>query len=99
MNPNPDPNPILNPNPNPDLNPNPNRNSNPNPGQVAEAVCALLGAGWLMGSEVPELRTLHQLFTAKYGKAYSEEVINNKEKYLSHRLLRMLTSTQVPDPT
>jgi hypothetical protein len=26
-------------------------------------------------------------------------VINSKEKYLSHRLLRMLTSTQVPDPT
>ena len=67
--------------------------------EVAEAVCALLYAGWLMGSEVPELHTLHQLFTAKYGKAYSEEVINNKEKYLSHRLLRMLTSTQVPDPT
>ena len=42
---------------------------------MAEAVCALLCAGWLMGSEVPELRTLHQLFTAKYGKAYSEEVM------------------------
>ena len=44
---------------------------------MAEAVCALLGAGWLMGSEMPELRTLHQLFTAKYGKAYSEEVIDS----------------------
>ena len=38
---------------------------------------ALIYAGWLMGSEVPELRTLHQLFTAKYGKAYSEEVIDS----------------------
>ena len=67
--------------------------------EIAEAVCALLYAGWLMGSEVPELHTLYMLFTAKYGKPYSEEVVNSKEKYLSHRLLRMLTSTQVPDPT
>ena len=67
--------------------------------EVAEAVCALLYAGWLMGSEVPELHTLYQLFTAKYGKVYSEEVISSKEKYLSHRLLRMLTSTQVPSPS
>ena len=44
---------------------------------MAEAVCALLYAGWLMGSEVPELHTLYQLFTAKYGKAYSEEVIDS----------------------
>ena len=44
---------------------------------MAEAVCALLYAGWLMASEVPELHTLHQLFTAKYGKAYSEEVIDS----------------------
>ena len=50
-------------------------------------------------NQVPELHTLYQLFTAKYGKVYSEEVINSKEKYLSHRLLRMLTSTQVPDPS
>ena len=67
--------------------------------EVAEAVCALLYAGWLMGSEVPELHVLYGLFTAKYGKVYSEEVVNSKEKYLSHRLLRMLTSTQVPDPS
>ena len=44
---------------------------------MAEAVGALIYAGYLMGSEVPELRTLHQLFTAKYGKAYSEEVIDS----------------------
>ena len=31
------------------------------------------------------------LFTSKYGKEYAQEVINNKEKYLDHRLLRMLT--------
>ena len=29
--------------------------------EVAEAVCALLYAGWLMGSEVPQLHTLYQL--------------------------------------
>ena len=67
--------------------------------EVAEAVCSLLYAGWLMASEVPELGTLNQLFTAKYGKPYAAEVIENKEKYLNYRLLRMLTSTQVPDPT
>ena len=65
--------------------------------EVAEAVCALLYAGWLMGNDVPELHTLYVLFTAKYSKPYSDEVVQNKEKYLSHRLLRMLTSTQVPD--
>ena len=65
--------------------------------EVAEAVCALLYAGWLMGNDVPELHALFVQFTAKYGKPYSDEVVQNKEKYLSHRLLRMLTSTQVPD--
>ena len=49
--------------------------------EVAEAVCSLLYAGWLMASEVPELGTLNQLFTAKYGKPYAAEVIENKEKY------------------
>ena len=65
--------------------------------EVAEAVCALLYAGYLMGNDVPELHVLFVLFTAKYGKPYSDEVVLNKEKYLSHRLVRMLTSTQVPD--
>jgi len=62
-------------------------------------VCALLYAGYLMGGEIPELKQLQSLFTAKYGKEYAQEVINNKEKYLDHRLLKMLTSTQVPDPS
>jgi len=67
--------------------------------EVAEAVCALLYAGWLMGNDVPELKELNKQFTAKYGVPYAQEVVNSKEKYLNHRLLRMLTSTQVPDPS
>ena len=51
-------------------------------------------AGWLYGSEIPELKVLQGQFTAKYGQAYAQEVIQNKEKYLNHRLVRMLTSTQ-----
>jgi len=65
--------------------------------EVAEAVCAILYSGYLMGNDVPELKTLNLLFTAKYGLAYAEEVKEHKEKYLNHRLLGMLTSTQVPD--
>jgi len=67
--------------------------------EISEAVCALLYAGWLMGSDVPELHQLHLLFTAKYGKPYAKEVIDHKEMYLNERLLRMLTSTQIPDPS
>ena len=53
-------------------------------------MCALLYAGYLMGTEIPELKQLQTMFTAKYGKEYAEEVITNKEKYLDHRLVRML---------
>jgi len=67
--------------------------------EIADAVCALLYAGYLMGSEIPELKQLNILFTAKYGKTYAQEVIAHKERYLDQRLLRMLTSTQVPDPS
>ena len=56
--------------------------------EIAEGVCALLYSGWLMGSEIAELQTLLVLFTAKYGKVYAQEVVENKEKYLNHRLLR-----------
>lgn len=65
--------------------------------QVAEAVCSLWYAGWLYGHEIPELKVLHGQFTAKYGAAHAHEVIEHKEKYLNNRLVRMLTSTKVPD--
>ena len=67
--------------------------------EIAEAVTALVYSGYLMGQEIPELKELFNLFAAKYGKAYVEEVIANKDKYLNHRLNKMLSSTQVPDPT
>ena len=67
--------------------------------EIAEAVCSLLYAGYLMANEVPELKTLLGLFTAKYGKEYAAEVVEHKEKYLNPRLLKMLTNTQVPDPS
>eukprot|EP00965_Chrysotila_dentata_P218431 6190572-Pleurochrysis_carterae.AAC.1 len=67
--------------------------------EIGEAVNSILYSGWLMGSDVPELKELNMLFTAKYGVPYAEEVVANKENYLNQRLLRMLTSTQVPDPT
>ena len=35
----------------------------------------------------------------RYGKEFSQEVVANKDKYLNHRLNRMLSSTVVPDPT
>ena len=53
-------------------------------------MCALLYAGYLMGAEIPELKQLQVMFTQKFGKEYAEEVITNKEKYLDHRLVRML---------
>merc|ERR1719331_1431284 len=52
-----------------------------------------------MGQEVAELKILFALFTAKYGKVYTGEVLENKEKYINARLLKILSSTQVPDPT
>merc|ERR1719409_1989220 len=52
-----------------------------------------------MGTEISELKMLFHLFTAKYGKAYTQEVLDNKEKYINARLLKILSSTQVPDPT
>merc|ERR1719453_2532934 len=52
-----------------------------------------------MGGEVPELKVLFNLFAVKYGKAYVQEVLEHKEKYINARLLKILSSTQVPDPT
>merc|ERR1719409_921397 len=52
-----------------------------------------------MGTEISELKMLFHLFTAKYGKAYTQEVLDNKEKYINARLLKILSSTQVPDPS
>ena len=51
--------------------------------EIAEAVAALLYSGYLLGDEVPELKQLYALFTAKYGKEFSQEVIANKDKYLN----------------
>ena len=65
--------------------------------EIAEAVCALLYGGYVMGSDIPELKALEKLFTAKYGEEYAKEVKENKERYLNHRLLKMLDSVQVPD--
>ena len=48
-----------------------------------------------MGAEVDELKALFTLFTAKYGKVYTQEVLDNKEKYINARLLKILSSTQV----
>jgi len=67
--------------------------------EIADAVCALVYCGWLMGSEIDELKALFNLFTAKYGKAYTAEVLEHKEKYINARLLKILSSTQVPDPS
>merc|ERR1719453_2407872 len=52
-----------------------------------------------MGGEVPELKVLFNLFAVKYGKAYVQEVLEHKEKYINARLLKILSSTQVPDPS
>lgn len=41
---------------------------------------------------------LNKLFTAKYGAAYAQEVVENKDKYLSQRLVRMLTNMQACAP-
>ena len=67
--------------------------------EIAEAVTALIYSGYLLGSEVPELKELFVLFTTKYGKDFSQEVVQNKDKYLNHRLNKMLSSAVVPDPT
>ena len=67
--------------------------------EIADAVCALVYSGWLMGSEISELKALFGLFTLKYGKVYTQEVLDHKEKYINARLLKILSSTQVPDPS
>ena len=67
--------------------------------EIAEAVTALVYAGYLLGNEIPELKELFNLFTAKYGKEYTEQVVSNKDKYLAHRFNKVLTSSQVPDTT
>ena len=67
--------------------------------EVADAVCAIVYSGFLMGQDIDELKALFNLFTAKYGKVFTQEVLDNKEKYINARLLKILSSTQVPDPT
>ena len=67
--------------------------------EVAASVCALVYAGYLMGTEIDELKHLHILFTLKYGKQFTQDVIENKEKYINHRLLKILTQTECPDAT
>lgn len=67
--------------------------------EIAEAVTALVYAGYLLGNELPELKELFNMFTAKYGTEYTQQVITNKDKYLAHRFNKVLTSSQVPDAT
>ena len=67
--------------------------------EIAEAVAALVYSGYMLGAEVAELKELFVLFTAKYGKEFTQEVIGNKDKYLNHRFNKMLSSSSVPDGT
>ena len=60
-------------------------------------MCSLVYAGRLYGTEIPELKVLQKQFEIKYGPDFGQHVIERKEIYLNHRLLRILTSTQVPD--
>merc|ERR1719161_1996289 len=43
--------------------------------EIADAVCAIVYSGWLMGNNIDELKVLFALFTAKYGKVFTQEVI------------------------
>jgi len=67
--------------------------------EIADSVCALVYAGYCMGGEIEELKQLFRLFTAKYGKQFTESVVNEKEKYLNDRFLKILVSTSTPDKT
>ena len=67
--------------------------------EIADGVTALVYAGYLMGQDIDELKALFNLFTAKYGKAFTQEVLDHKERYLTARLVEILSYTQVPDPT
>lgn len=67
--------------------------------EIADSVCALVYSGYCMGGEIEELKTLFGLFTAKYGKQFTEAVCQDKEKFLNDRFLKILTSTQTPDQT
>lgn len=67
--------------------------------EIERSVNTLLYAGYLMGNEIDELKALLIQFSAKYGKEHAKEVIDNKEKYLEPRLIKMLTSVDVPDPS
>lgn len=67
--------------------------------EIAASVCAIVYAGYLMGSEIDELKMLYHLFTIKYGKPVTADILENKEKYINHRFLKILTMTEVPDST
>ncbi|KAJ1624964.1 regulator of Vps4 activity in the MVB pathway-domain-containing protein [Pavlovales sp. CCMP2436] len=65
--------------------------------EVQESVCTLIYAGWLLGSEIPELRALHEQFASKYGKPFAEEVTKNSSLYINPRVLKKLQH-DIPDP-
>ena len=67
--------------------------------EIADSVCALVYSGYCMGGEIEELKHLFNLFTAKYGKAFTERVVAEKEKFLNDRFLKILISTSTPDKT
>lgn len=58
--------------------------------EIQESLCTLIYAGWLLGSEVTELKVLLDQLTAKYGKPFVDEVTRHAPKYINPRVLHKL---------
>ena len=55
--------------------------------EIAEAVSSLMYAGYLMGNDIPELKNLLDLFTLKYNKKTTEEIIAEWEVHFDEKYL------------
>lgn len=64
--------------------------------EIQESVCTIIYAGWLLGSEITELRVLYEQLAIKYGKPFVDEVTTNSGLYINPRVLKKL-QFDIPD--
>lgn len=69
--------------------------------EFAQMVCTIVYCAHIMSSQIEELKTLGEMFKAKYGSAFAKEVQGNPVKYLHERLFNTINKagTTAFDPS
>ena len=63
------------------------------PVEVVQLICCLVHGAYLWGGHIKELKTVGEMFRAKYGRAFVAEVNGHPEKYVHPRILKTIRAS------